>query len=96
MRRCRNRIQVLQGRCEPRRLLLAPVLHGPNERVRDPRQHLAWRDVDTPGQRAAVDEYIAATKRRSERDRMADTKTVSGVFTGAHGLNPVNNEPVQI
>jgi len=52
--------------------------------------------LTTPAQRAAVDEYIAATKRRSERDRMADTKTVSGVFTGAYGLNPVNNEPVQI
>ncbi|MBD2720977.1 leucine--tRNA ligase [Hymenobacter armeniacus] len=52
--------------------------------------------LTTPEQRAAVDEYIAATKRRSERDRMADTKTVSGVFTGAYALNPVNNEPVQI
>ncbi|WP_310396344.1 class I tRNA ligase family protein [Hymenobacter sp.] len=52
--------------------------------------------ITTPGQRAAVDEYIAATKRRSERDRMADTKTVSGVFTGAYGLNPVNNAPVPI
>ncbi|GAB3583405.1 leucine--tRNA ligase [Hymenobacter daeguensis] len=52
--------------------------------------------ITTPAQRAAVDEYIAATKRRSERDRMADAKTVSGVFTGAYALNPVNNEPVPI
>jgi len=52
--------------------------------------------LTTSGQRAAVDEYIAATKRRSERDRMADVKAVSGVFTGAYGRNPVNNEPVQI
>ncbi|MDO7852373.1 leucine--tRNA ligase [Hymenobacter convexus] len=52
--------------------------------------------ITTPEQRAAVDEYIAATKRRSERDRMTDVKAVSGVFTGAYALNPVNNEPVQI
>ncbi|MBF9239608.1 leucine--tRNA ligase [Hymenobacter sp. BT683] len=59
-------------------------------------EHELVDELTTPGQRAAVDEYIAATKRRSERDRMADTKTVSGVFTGAYGLNPVNQEPVQI
>ena len=59
-------------------------------------EHELVNELTTPGQRAAVDEYIAATKRRSERDRMADTKTVSGVFTGSYGLNPVNNEPVQI
>ncbi|SFP92300.1 leucine--tRNA ligase [Hymenobacter arizonensis] len=59
-------------------------------------EHELVDTLTTPEQRAAVDEYIAATKRRSERDRMADTKTVSGVFTGAYGLNPVNNEPVQI
>ena len=59
-------------------------------------EHELVKKITTPDQSAAVDEYIAATKRRSERDRMADTKTVSGVFTGAYGLNPVNNEPVQI
>ncbi|MBD2767929.1 leucine--tRNA ligase [Hymenobacter sp. BT664] len=59
-------------------------------------EHELVDTLTTPEQRAAVDEYIAATKRRSERDRMADTKTVSGVFTGAYALNPVNNEPVPI
>ncbi len=52
--------------------------------------------ITTPAQRAAVDEYIAATKRRSERDRMADVKTVSGVFTGAYAQNPVDGTPVPI
>jgi leucyl-tRNA synthetase len=52
--------------------------------------------LTTGAQRAAVDEYIAATKRRSERDRMTDVKAVSGVFTGAYALNPVNNDPVPI
>ena len=59
-------------------------------------EHELVDTITTPAQRAAVDEYIAATKRRSERDRMADVKHVSGVFTGAYGLNPVNNEPVPI
>ena len=59
-------------------------------------EHELVDTLTTPAQRAAVDEYIAATKRRSERDRMTDVKAVSGVFTGAYALNPVNNEPVQI
>ncbi|GAB3736077.1 leucine--tRNA ligase [Hymenobacter agri] len=59
-------------------------------------EHELVDQLTTPEQRAAVDEYIAATKRRSDRDRMADAKTVSGVFTGAYALNPVNNEPVPI
>ncbi len=59
-------------------------------------EHELVDTLTTPDQRAAVDEYIAATKRRSERDRMTDVKAVSGVFTGAYALNPVNNEPVQI
>ncbi|WP_216688947.1 leucine--tRNA ligase [Hymenobacter siberiensis] len=59
-------------------------------------EHELVDTLTTPEQRAAVDEYIAATKRRSERDRMTDVKAVSGVFTGAYALNPVNNEPVQI
>ncbi|MDB5271533.1 MAG: leucine--tRNA ligase [Hymenobacter sp.] len=52
--------------------------------------------ITTPEQRTAVDEYIAATKRRSERDRMTDVKAVSGVFTGAYAQNPVNGAPVPI
>lgn len=59
-------------------------------------EHELVAQLTTPAQRAAVDEYIQASKRRSERDRMADTKTVSGVFTGAYALNPVNDEPVEI
>jgi leucyl-tRNA synthetase len=59
-------------------------------------EHELVNTITTPGQRAAVDEYIAATKRRSERDRMADVKTVSGVFTGAYAQNPVDGTPVPI
>jgi len=59
-------------------------------------EHELVDQLTTPAQRAAVDEYIAATKRRSERDRMSDVKTVSGVFTGAYAQNPVDGTPVPI
>ncbi|TVT39093.1 leucine--tRNA ligase [Hymenobacter setariae] len=59
-------------------------------------EHELVDTITTPEQRTAVDEYIAATKRRSERDRMADVKTVSGVFTGAYAANPVDGTPVPI
>ena len=59
-------------------------------------EHELVDQLTTPAQRGAVDEYIAATKRRSERDRMADVKHVSGVFTGAYAANPVDDEAVPI
>ncbi|MDO7876455.1 leucine--tRNA ligase [Hymenobacter sp. ASUV-10] len=59
-------------------------------------EHELVNELTTPAQREAVAEYIAATKRRSERDRMADVKAVSGVFTGAYAQNPVSGAPVPI
>jgi leucyl-tRNA synthetase len=59
-------------------------------------EHELVPSLTTPEQREAVEAYILAAKMRSERDRMADTKTVSGVFTGSYCLNPFNNEPVPI
>ncbi|SHJ23206.1 leucyl-tRNA synthetase [Hymenobacter daecheongensis DSM 21074] len=59
-------------------------------------EHELVQELTTPAQQAAVQDYIDATKRRSERDRMADTKTVSGAFTGSYALNPFSQEPVQI
>lgn len=52
--------------------------------------------LTTPEQREAVEAYVHAAKMRSERDRMADTKTVSGVFTGSYCLNPFSGEKVPI
>ncbi|MBG8554087.1 leucine--tRNA ligase [Hymenobacter guriensis] len=59
-------------------------------------EHELVKELTTPEQQQAIQGYIDATKRRSERDRMADTKTVSGAFTGAYALNPFTNEPIQI
>ena len=47
--------------------------------------------VTTPEQRAAVDEYIKYVKSRTERERMID-HTVTGVFSGAYGINPITGD----
>nr|WP_314784670.1 class I tRNA ligase family protein [uncultured Capnocytophaga sp.] len=52
--------------------------------------------ITTDEQRTEVEAYIAATAKRSERDRMADTKTVSGVFTGAYALHPLTGKQLPI
>ncbi len=59
-------------------------------------EHELVAKITTPEQKAAVDEYIEATAKRSERDRMADVKTISGVFTGAYAEHPFTKEPVPI
>ncbi len=59
-------------------------------------EHELVESITTEEQRAAVEAYIKTAKNRSERERMADTKTVSGVFTGAYGINPVNGDKIPI
>src|SRR5690606_7649963 len=44
----------------------------------------------TDAQREEINKYIENTKKRSELDRRSDVKTVSGAFTGAYAVNPVN------
>lgn len=51
--------------------------------------------VTTAEQREAVTSYIAATKRRTERERLMD-KHVSGVFTGAYAVNPLTGKKIPI
>ena len=53
------------------------------------------QQVTTKEQKNEVDEYLAATKRRTERDRIADKK-VSGVFTGSYAINPLNGNEIPI
>ena len=51
--------------------------------------------VTTPDQRKAVDEYIKYVKGRTERERMID-HTVTGVFSGAYGINPITGDKCPI
>ena len=55
-------------------------------------EHPLVLQITTEEQRAEVEAYIAATAKRSERDRMADTKTVSGAFTGAYAVHPLTGK----
>ena len=59
-------------------------------------EHELVQVLTTEAQKSDIDNYIAQTKKKSELDRMADTKTVSGAFTGSYVINPVNNERVPI
>ena len=59
-------------------------------------EHSLVLEITTEEQRAEVEAYIANTAKRSERDRMADTKTVSGAFTGAYAVHPLTGKRVPI
>jgi leucyl-tRNA synthetase len=52
--------------------------------------------ITTPEQKATVEAYVEATAKRSERERMADVKTISGVFSGAYAEHPFTKEPIPI
>src|SRR5690606_17670306 len=52
--------------------------------------------LTTPDQEKAVNEYVEKAKNRSERDRMSDVKTVSGIFTGTYAVHPFTNEKIPI
>ncbi len=50
----------------------------------------------TPEQKAEVEAYVTWAKNRSERERQAEVKKVSGVFTGAYAINPLTEEKIPI
>jgi len=53
-------------------------------------------ELTTPEHREAVDNYILEVKRRTERERIADTKRVTGQFSGSYAVNPFTNERIPI
>jgi len=59
-------------------------------------EHNLVSKITTETQKDSVQNYIKATAKRSERERMADVKTISGVFTGAYAIHPFSGEKVQI
>ena len=71
------------------------TLFGATYMVLAPEHPLVAR-ITTGGQHAAVEAYRAEAAARSERDRMADAKEKTGVFTGAYAINPVNDEPIPV
>lgn len=59
-------------------------------------EHELLSFITTPEHKEAVDKYLLETANRSERERMAEVKNISGVFTGAYCLNPFNGNPIPI
>ncbi|KQO30001.1 leucine--tRNA ligase [Flavobacterium sp. Leaf82] len=59
-------------------------------------EHPLVAEITTPEQKAAVEGYIEKTAKRSERERMADVKTISGVFTGAYAEHPFTKEAIPV
>ncbi|MCF6169213.1 class I tRNA ligase family protein [Lutibacter sp.] len=59
-------------------------------------EHELVSKITTDAQKEAVEAYIKKTAKRSELERMADVKTISGVFTGAYAIHPFSGEKVQI
>jgi leucyl-tRNA synthetase len=72
----------------------ADTIFGVTFMVLAPESELVDR-LTTPGQREAVDAYLLRTKKRTERERIAD-KSVSGVFSGSYALHPFTGEKLPI
>ena len=59
-------------------------------------EHELVAELTSPEQKKAIDDYIDRTKKKTELDRMADTKTVSGAFTGSYAINPLTGDRVPV
>ncbi|MGA8853427.1 MAG: leucine--tRNA ligase [Christiangramia sp.] len=59
-------------------------------------EHELVEKITTEDRKEEVQAYIKASAKRSERERMADVKTISGAFTGAYAEHPFTKEPVPI
>lgn len=59
-------------------------------------EHELVSQITNAEQKAEVEAYIEKTAKRSERERMADVKTISGVFTGAYAEHPFTKEAIPV
>ena len=54
------------------------------------------QQLTTPDRKEEVEAYVAAVRKKTERERISETKSVSGVFSGSYGINPLTGEQVPI
>ena len=54
------------------------------------------QELTSPEQAEAVEEYVKQVKKKTERERIAETKTVTGVFSGSYGINPLTGDKIPI
>lgn len=71
------------------------TIYGATFMVLAPEHHLVNK-LTTADQEEAVNAYIEETKQKSELDRLAETKTKTGVFTGSYAINPFSGKQVPI
>ncbi|MCU4174604.1 leucine--tRNA ligase [Carboxylicivirga sp. N1Y90] len=73
----------------------ADTVYGVTFMVLAPESELVDQ-LTKPEQRAAVDAYIVETNKRTERERLAEVKKVTGVFSGSYAINPLTNEEIPV
>ena len=54
------------------------------------------QQLTTPDRKEEVEAYVAAVRKKTERERISETKSVTGVFSGSYGINPLTGEQVPI
>jgi leucyl-tRNA synthetase len=59
-------------------------------------EHEYVAELTTADQKADIEQYITETKNKTERERMADVKNVTGVFTGAYAKHPFTGKEIPI
>lgn len=59
-------------------------------------EHELVKQITTPDQQAEIDKYLKYVESRSEVDRMAEVKKITGAFTGAYAINPLSNNEVPV
>lgn len=59
-------------------------------------EHGLVEGITTPGQKTEVENYIEETSKKTERDRLADVKSVSGAFTGSYAINPFTGKRIPV
>jgi len=59
-------------------------------------EHELVQQITTGGQETEIKEYVSYVKSRSDRERMAEVKQVTGCFTGAYALNPFNKKRIPV
>jgi leucyl-tRNA synthetase len=71
------------------------TIFGVSFLVLAPEHELVFQ-ITTPEQKEAVEAYVEVARNRSERERQADVKRISGVFTGAYALHPFTGDKIPV
>ena len=59
-------------------------------------EHELVAKITTPDQKQAIEQYLTYVKSRSDRERMAEVKQITGCFTGAYAINPFDGREIPV